>query len=529
MGNVNEFAAAYRKANRRMDWITLAGNTFGALLTYVFLALLFPVGRSGPTGQSDAVSVILFVVSLVALLAGGSFIAGGSSRLVDVWAKKRLAGLPPDAVPEKALRAVLNLPLISALTSLFMWLVGGLIFGSFAAGLLSGEWDWGSFWLIFQALVLFTGIMVSGLVFFGADYVWQPVVMYFFHGISLQRVRAFRLPVLPRLLLVFLLVTLWPMTLLMMVSMDRAQALLATWNTHAVMQNMFTSELFILGFSLLISVSMAIFVTRGLTDPLHRLEKAMKQVADNNLNIHAPVHANDELGVVTDGFNQMVAGLRQGERVRTLLNLYVTPEVARQAVEHGAQLGGQMVECSVLFADIRNFTGLSEQLEPSALIETLNRYMTLMVSAIVTQGGMVNKFGGDSLLAVFGTPLNPAEDHAARAAQAARDMLSALEKFNQSQSQSALPELSIGIGVASGPVVAGNVGSAERLEYTVIGDTVNLAARLQDKTKETRFPILLHGETFRQASTSMELRVEHLPEMAIRGKQEAVAVYGMSD
>ena len=522
-----DFAPAYRKACRRMDWITLAGNAFGALLAYVFLSLLFPVDRTGPTGRSDLLSLILFAISLVALLAGGSFIAGGSSRLVDVWVKKRMAGLPADEVPEKTLRAVLNLPVISALTSLFMWLVGGVVFGAFAAGLLGGEWDWGSFWLIFQALVIFTGVMVSGLVFFGADYIWQPVVMYFFKEISIQRVRAFRLPVLPRLLLVFLLVTLWPMTLLMMVSMDRAQALLATWNTRAVMQNMLTSELFILGFSLLISVGMAIFVTRGITDPLHRLEKAMDQVADNDLNAHAPVHANDELGAVTDGFNQMVAGLRQGERVRTLLNLYVTPEVARQAVEHGAQLGGQMVECSVLFADIRNFTGLSERLEPGALIETLNRYMTVMVAAIVSQGGMVNKFGGDSLLAVFGTPLNPAADHAARAAQAARAMLSALADFNQSQAQADRPTLAIGVGVASGPVVAGNVGGAERLEYTVIGDTVNLAARLQDKTKETGFPILLHGETFRQASVSIALLAERLPEMTVRGKQEAVEVYGL--
>jgi len=91
-----DFAAAYRKACRQMDWITLAGNAFGALLAYVLLSLLFPVDRTGPTGRSDLLSVVFFVISLVALLAGGSFIAGGSSRLVDIWAKKRMAGLPAD-------------------------------------------------------------------------------------------------------------------------------------------------------------------------------------------------------------------------------------------------------------------------------------------------------------------------------------------------------------------------------------------------------------------------------------------------
>jgi len=287
-------------------------------------------------------------------------------------------------------------------------------------------------------------------------------------------------------------------------------------------------ELFILGVSVLASVGMAVFVTRGITDPLRRLQVAMGRVEQNDLEAQVPVTTNDELGYVSERFNQMTAGLRQGEMVRTLLNLYVTPEVAREAVEHGAQLGGRLIECTVLFSDIRGFTGLSERLPPADLIGMLNRYMEAMVAVIVENGGMVNKFGGDSLLAVFGTPLNPAEDHAARAVRTALGMCRALERFNQAQAAAGGPTVRIGIGIASGPVVAGNVGGRERIEYTVIGDTVNLAARLQDKTKETGHTVLLSAEAHAAASHSMEVRTEQLALMEIRGKSEPVALYALA-
>jgi adenylate cyclase len=147
----------------------------------------------------------------------------------------------------------------------------------------------------------------------------------------------------------------------------------------------------------------------------------------------------------------------------------------------------------------------------------------------VAHGGMVNKFGGDSLLAVFGTPLNPQADHAAQAVRAARAMFAALARFNGRQAQSDQPQLRIGVGVATGPVVAGNVGGQERLEYTVIGDTVNLAARLQDKTKELPGDLLISEMTYQALGDEWRARAVRLTAVAVKGKQQPVSAYVIPD
>jgi len=138
---------------------------------------------------------------------------------------------------------------------------------------------------------------------------------------------------------------------------------------------------------------------------------------------------------------------------------------------------------------------------------------------------MINKFGGDSLLAAFGTPLNPATDHAALAVRTALEMRRALHEFNKAQKEIGSPTLRIGIGIATGMVVAGNIGGKERIEYTVIGDTVNLASRLQDMTKELDVDALISARTFEDASGTLTFKADPLPPIAIRGKQEPVVVY----
>ena len=222
----------------------------------------------------------------------------------------------------------------------------------------------------------------------------------------------------------------------------------------------------------------------------------------------------------------MTGGLRQGERMRELFGLYVSPEVARAAVESGAGLGGELVQCTVMFSDLRDFTALTERLPPHDLVELINRYMSAMVEEIVRQSGVVTRFGGDSILAVFGSPINPMVDHASRAVQAASGMRQALAAFNQLQEGLHFEN---GIGIASGLVVAGNVGAKERIEYTVMGDAANLAARLQDLTKEIDHPILLSDETFRALNGDWGFTTDKISQVAIRGKQDPVTIYTLSD
>ena len=274
--------------------------------------------------------------------------------------------------------------------------------------------------------------------------------------------------------------------------------------------------------SLVLAVVMAVFVGRRIVRPIRSLEGAMHAVEGGDLNAHAPVHTNDEIGHLAEAFNRMVVGLRRESLIRDLFGQYVTPEVAQVAIEREGHLEAEIVECSIVFADIRGFTALTEVLPAHRLVETLNAYLSTMLVEVGREGGIVNKFGGDSVLVVFGSPLNPAPDHAARAVRAALRMREALDEFNLRQEKAGLPEIRAGFGVATGEVVAGNIGS-ERKEYTVIGDAVNLAARLEELTRELGEEILVTGATVERTRSVASFR--SLGEHDIRGHTERVTVF----
>jgi adenylate cyclase len=209
--------------------------------------------------------------------------------------------------------------------------------------------------------------------------------------------------------------------------------------------------------------------------------------------------------------------------MRDLFGRYVSKEVAEQVLKDGADLGGENVPATVLFADIRDFTALTESLPPQQVVDLLNRYYTRMVDAIIEHGGWVNKFGGDSLLAVFGAPIRQ-PDHALRAVNAAWSMKCALAEFNTEQEAMGLQPITIGIGISSGEMVAGNVGGKKRLEYTVIGDPVNLASRLESLTKEWKTPVLLseHTEALLDKSRASTRACE---QVTVKGRTRPTLVY----
>jgi adenylate cyclase len=285
-------------------------------------------------------------------------------------------------------------------------------------------------------------------------------------------------------------------------------------------------ELGVAGVSLLLSLGAAVYVAHTIVRPIRSLEGAMHRVETGDLNAEAEASADDEIGHLGAAFNRMTAGLRREAMVRELFGQYVSQEVARLAIERHGELAGEIVECSVLFVDIRRFTALAEVLPPARLIGTLNRYFERMLVEVEAEGGIVNKFGGDSLLAVFGSPLNPMPDHASRAVRAAVRMRDALEEFNREQAATELPQLHVGFGLATGELVAGNVGSKRKLEYTVIGDPVNLAARLQELTAGLGREILLSGRTAQLAGQVGPL--QSLGQIEVRGRAEPVEVFALA-
>jgi len=215
---------------------------------------------------------------------------------------------------------------------------------------------------------------------------------------------------------------------------------------------------------------------------------------------------------------------RLRDQQKEMVQRFATRAVAADLDASGFALGGKHVRASVMFSDIRGFTAMVDSQPPEETIELLNTYYTLMFDAIGGQGGVVNQMVGDGLMAVFGAPL-PLADSATAAVNAAREMLQMLRLLNADRRAAGKPELAIGIGIATGDVVAGYTGTHDRATYTCVGNTVNLAARLEAHTKEAREPILVDGETRRALGKAVATRA--LGAVQIRGRNEPVEVYAV--
>jgi adenylate cyclase len=213
---------------------------------------------------------------------------------------------------------------------------------------------------------------------------------------------------------------------------------------------------------------------------------------------------------------------RLRDQQKALVRRFAAPEVAQDLQQSGFALGGKRIRASVMFSDIRGFTTLAESQPPEETIELLNTYYTLMFDAIAGHGGIVSHMAGDGLMAIFGAPL-PLPDHCDAAVRAALEMIEMMGLFNVERRSAGKPEIRIGIGIASGEMVAGYTGTNDRATYTCIGDTVNLASRLEAHTKVAERVILIDAVT--RAGLRDSLAFEALGTVAIRGKAQAVEVF----
>ena len=220
----------------------------------------------------------------------------------------------------------------------------------------------------------------------------------------------------------------------------------------------------------------------------------------------------------------MLEKKRLRDQQKELVRRFATAEVAQDLQQSGFTLGGKRVSGTVMFSDIRNFTPLVESQSPEDTIDLLNTYYTLMFDAISGHGGIVSEIAGDGLMAVFGAPL-PLPDHCEAAVRTALEMIEMIELFNVEQAAAGKKPIRIGIGIASGEMVAGYTGTNERATYTCIGDTVNLASRLEQHTKVAERAILIDAET--RAALRAPVAVEALGPVAIRGKAQPVEVFAV--
>jgi adenylate cyclase len=237
---------------------------------------------------------------------------------------------------------------------------------------------------------------------------------------------------------------------------------------------------------------------KGLQQPLDRLMERMRGVQKGDFTTKIPVLGSDEISRLGAFYNDMIDGLVEREKMRDTFGKYVSMEIAEKIIRAGhVHLEGEEIEATIMFTDIRNFTTRCEGLSPQDAVRFLNDYFMSIARPLETERGVINKFIGDSIMAFF-SPVFGIHDHAAAALRSAIGMRAALEEFNRSGTY---PETRHGIGLHTGRLVAGNVGTRERMEYTLIGDVVNIASRIESETKNYKTDILLSESTYQQINT----------------------------
>ena len=271
-----------------------------------------------------------------------------------------------------------------------------------------------------------------------------------------------------------------------------------------------------IGVAFTISLELSLLLLRSILQPIEDLQRGTARVAHGDFSVRVPVLGTDETGRLAGSFNTMVSGLEERERLREAFGAFVDPDVAERVLAEGTVLEGQEAEVTILFLDIRGFTTFAERAGPREAVARLNDLYELIVPVLVRHGGHANKFVGDGLLGVFGAPERLA-DHADRGMAAALDIVACVrERYGE--------DLRIGIGLNSGTVVAGTIGGGGRVEFTVIGDAVNTAARVEEATRLTGDDILL------TEATRERLRADHggfvgRGDAELKGKSERVLLH----
>jgi len=264
----------------------------------------------------------------------------------------------------------------------------------------------------------------------------------------------------------------------------------------------------------------------GIQRPLDGLIDRMRLLASGDYS-KTRIYFSDEVARLKAGFNDMADGLKEREELQDTFGKYLSIEIARELIHNKkVNLGGEDMEAAVMFCDIRNFTPLSETMSASALVGFLNDYFHYITPPINEHNGVINKFIGDAVMAIY-TPLLGSSDYAGDAVRAAAGMRRALAEYNASGK--APGKVEFGIGIHSGKLVAGNIGTAMRLEYTFIGDTVNVASRLESRTKDYGTDIIVSGEVLAKAGASLDgFKFESLGLATLKGKRNQVEIYKLS-
>lgn len=306
--------------------------------------------------------------------------------------------------------------------------------------------------------------------------------------------------------------------------------------------NLFNNSVIILIITIALMVVLLFLFINFILNPLKNIVSTMKDIIkSNDMNKRVPVKFHDEIGELAFTFNSMLTELegaynqikeyayqsvlaqKKEERIKTMFQKYVPQDVVNEIVSNPDKaLIGKNANITVLFSDIRSFTTISETMQPDILVDSLNRYFSIMVDIIYKRKGIIDKYIGDAIMAIFGAPKEYGDD-VQQAVLSGVEMLDNLDKFNRQQRERGLKEFNIGIGINYGPVTVGNIGTTHKMDYTVIGDAVNLASRLEGLTKEYHTKLIISEGTYNAVKDYFYVR--EIDRVRVKGKLKPVKIF----
>jgi len=460
--------------------LQILANSLGVIAVALYFGFLFPVADEALVAVD--LNVTIFTGYLAAMILLALPLNALALRRAVVWVRE---GTPPT---ERQRRLVLRLPLVETASAFLSWLVAALLFG-----LINRDVQ-----RISIGIVL-AGVVTCAFLYLLLEGHFRPLFALALADAELPEDRR---DVLPRLMLAWLLGSGVPLVAIALGEMIGPAPLDASrlgW---------------IAGVSVAAGGLVMGVAARSVARPLRRVRDAMRRIEVGDLDVQVPVDDLGELGRLAEGVNHLAAGVREREALRDLFGRQVgQPDLADLALTASGPLQGERREVTVLFVDLRGYTRFAERHPPEEVVAMLNRFFGVVVAVVSREGGWINKFEGDAALCLFGAPQHQ-PDHADRALRAASALPRELERTDS---------LGAGIGVASGEVLAGFVGTPERFEYTVIGDVVNLASRLCDEAKHQPGGVLAASTTVESATVSDGWHAAG--RLTIRGRREKARVF----
>ncbi len=433
----------------------LRANLIGALFTFCFLRFGMP-GTGMALSEISAQNQLYFLLYLICAILIGTWASVQLSMPVLIWHRRR-SRLDDEA----ARRRAMQLPMLMAMVSAVLWTFGGVLL----TGLNLRE-SLEDAILVGMASAL-GGVVTTVLSYQQSEKVLRPISV----AAMANQPETARAPGIGLRIGVFWVITVAiPMIfMLALITLQRLDVI------DSSAQDIQRTIIWLAAASIVFGLLSFVRLVRSFTDPIKQLRVALSQIRAGNLNVAVKIYDGTDIGQLQAGFNDMVADLRERQELRDLFGRYVGEDVARRAIESGTELGGEERYVGVLFVDIVGSTRLAVNRPPREVVELLNEFFKVVVEVVGRHGGFVNKFQGDAALAIFGAPLEQT-DFAGAALAAGRELRVELARR--------LGDVDVGIGVSAGKAVAGHIGSQQRLEYTVIGDPVNEAARLTEMAKD---------------------------------------------